>query len=58
MKEGEFLLEPYYNAALWAYKSSEYQEAFELANKALNIYPDHEDSKILLKKIEEMLKIL
>jgi len=29
-----------------------------LANKALNIYPDHEDSKVLLKKIEEMLKIL
>lgn len=39
MKEGTFLLEPHYNAALWSYKLAEYQEAYELIKKALNIYP-------------------
>lgn len=49
MKEGEMLLEPHFNAALWAFNTCEYQDAFKLVNKAIFIYPDHEES-IKLKK--------
>jgi hypothetical protein len=58
MKEGEFLVEPHYNAALWAFKSCEYQDAFELVSKALKIYPEHDESKRLKKDVEEMLTVL
>jgi len=43
------LLEPHFNAALWAFNTFEYEEALKLVNKAIAIYPDHEES-IKLKK--------
>jgi hypothetical protein len=49
IKEGEMLLEPHFNAALWAFNTSEYEESLRLVNKAISIYPDHEES-IKLKK--------
>lgn len=49
IKEGEMLLEPHFNAALWAFNTSEYEESLRLVNKAIAIYPDHEES-IKLKK--------
>lgn len=52
------MLEPYYNSALWAYKTAEYQDAYSYIQKALKIYPQHEESKILLKNIEEILKVI
>ncbi|EGR30238.1 hypothetical protein IMG5_137130 [Ichthyophthirius multifiliis] len=58
MKEGEMLIEPHYNAALWAFNTAEYQEALNLVNKAICIYPDHDDSKKLKKNIEDLLKVL
>ncbi|KRX09628.1 hypothetical protein PPERSA_09298 [Pseudocohnilembus persalinus] len=57
-KEGEFLIEPHYNSALWAYNSSEFQQAYDFVKKALEIYPDHADSKKLLKNIENKLKVI
>jgi len=49
IKEGEMLLEPHFNAALWSFNTFEYEEALKLVNKAIAIYPDHEES-IKLKK--------
>ena len=41
-----FLFEPFFNASLLAYKLGDFQESFELVQKALQDYPDHADSKV------------
>ena len=58
MKEGEFLLEPHFNSALWAFNCSDYSEAFNLVQKSLQIYPAHEESVRLRSSIEEMLQVM
>ncbi len=58
LKEGEMLLEPHYNAALWAFKTGDYQEAISYIKKSLKIYPEHADSHMLMKNIEEVIKIM
>ena len=57
MKEGEMLLEPHFNAAMWAFNTSDYEESLNLVNKAIAIYPDHEESIKLKKQIEAILKV-
>ncbi len=52
------LLEPHYNAALWAFKTGDYQEAISYIKKSLKIYPEHADSHMLMKNIEEVIKIM
>ena len=43
--EGPHLFEPAFNGGLLAFKLGEFQDSFELANKALEAYPDHIESK-------------
>ncbi len=52
-KQGQFLFEPAYNLALAAYRTGEYQDSFNAVKKALGIFPDHADSKELLKLIQK-----
>ena len=58
MKESQFLYEPAFNAALWAYKTGEYQESYALVNKSLQIYPDHHESQELKRTLDEILVVL
>jgi len=46
---------PYYHAAVVAYKLGEFQKAFQLALKAESIYPDHAETKELLKTLRQHL---
>jgi len=57
LKEADYLFEPAYNMALWAYKQNDYQEALKMVNKALEIYPDHFESKELKRTINANLSI-
>ena len=45
MRLGPHLFEPAFNGGLLAFKLGEFQDSFELANKALEAYPDHIESK-------------
>lgn len=57
IKESQFLFEPIYNSALLAINSNDYQEAYSLVNKALELYPEHIESKELKKTIDDYLSI-
>ena len=48
----DWLYEPLYNLALLAFRTGQMQESFMLVNKALGIYPEHADSKELLKNLK------
>lgn len=52
LRLGPHLFEPAFNGALLAFKLGEFQESFELANKALEAYPDHIESKELIKQLK------
>jgi tetratricopeptide (TPR) repeat protein len=41
-------------AALMSYRMGDFQEAFNCAQKALNIYPNHGDSKELISLLQKM----
>lgn len=58
MKESQYLYEPAFNAALWAYKTTDYQESYTLVNKALNIFPEHLESQELKKTLDDILIVL
>ena len=58
IKEGPFLYEPAFNAALWAMKTGEYQESYALVNKVLSIYPEHIESIELKRQLDEILVIV
>mmetsp|Transcript_29953 Transcript_29953/g.97554 ORF Transcript_29953/g.97554 Transcript_29953/m.97554 type:complete len:510 (+) Transcript_29953:54-1583(+) len=47
----EHMFEPYFNGGLLAFKLGDFQESHELASKALAAFPDHTDSKELLKQL-------
>eukprot|EP00392_Amoebophrya_sp_AT5.2_P003556 g3561.t1 len=49
---GSFLFEPAFNFGLLAFKLGEFRDSFEYANKALAAYPDHIESKELLKQLK------
>jgi tetratricopeptide repeat protein 8 len=55
---GSFLLEPLYNGALMAFKAGEFQESFDLANKALEVYPNHSEASDLRKQLKQHFSAL
>ncbi|KAL1528340.1 hypothetical protein AB1Y20_009694 [Prymnesium parvum] len=52
------LFEPFFNGALLAYKLGDFQESFDLASKALEIFPEHHDSIELLKLLRNHFTLL
>lgn len=57
-KEGDHTFEPYYNGALLAFKLGDFQESFDLVQKALNAYPEHTESHELLKQLKSHFTML
>lgn len=57
-REGDHTFEPYYNGALLAFKLGDFQESFDLANKALTAFPDHTDSQELMKQLKQQFSML
>lgn len=51
------MYEPFYNGALLAYNLGEFQEAFELAQKARDAFPDHTDTLELLGQLNQQLRL-
>ena len=51
------MYEPFYNGALLAYNLGEFQEAFELAQKARDAFPDHTDTLELLGQLNKQLRL-
>lgn len=47
------VFEPFYNSALMCYRMGDFQDAYNLATKALQIYPNHVDSKELLNLLQK-----
>lgn len=54
----DWLYEPLYNMALLTFRTGQMQESFSLVNKALTIFPDHADSKELLKTLKSQFESL
>ncbi len=52
-RQSQFLFEPAYNGALVAYRTGDYQDSYVAVQKSLSIYPDHADSKELLKLLQK-----
>jgi len=52
------LFEPFFNGALVAFKLGDCQESYEMAQKALEAFPDHTDSKDLLKQLKKHFTML
>ena len=52
------MFEPFFNGALLAFKLGDFQEAYTLANKALEAFPDHHDSQELLKLLKQHFTML
>jgi tetratricopeptide repeat protein 8 len=57
-RAGEHVFELFYNGALLAFKTGEFQESFDLAKRALEIFPDHSDSQELLKQLKNHFSTL
>merc|ERR1711998_64106 len=53
MRLAPHLFEPAFNAGLLAFKLGEFQDSSELAHKALEAYPEHFESKELLKQLKQ-----
>jgi len=54
IKENQYLFEPHYNLAINSFKLGKFQEAYDSIEKALEIYGDHVDSKLLLEKLKHI----
>ena len=52
------MFEPFFNGALLAYKLGEFQESYDLAQKALAAFPDHVDSLELLNQLDQHFGML
>jgi len=52
------MFEPFFNGALVAFKLGDCQESFDLAQKALSAFPDHTDSKELIKQLKKHFTML
>ncbi|GAX76630.1 hypothetical protein CEUSTIGMA_g4076.t1 [Chlamydomonas eustigma] len=57
-KEGDHTFEPYFNGALLAFKSGDFQDSFDLVTKALNAFPEHTESLELLKQLKSHFSLL
>lgn len=55
---GDFMFEPSFNGALLAYKLGDFQESHDLLHKSIAAYPDHSDSKDLLKQLQHHFTML
>ena len=53
-----FLFEPCYNAALLMLKKGEFQESYQMIKSSLDIFPEHVDSKELLKSLNQHFSAL
>ncbi|GMH44731.1 hypothetical protein BSKO_12683 [Bryopsis sp. KO-2023] len=52
------LFEPCYNGALLCFRKGEFQGSFEQVNSALEVYPEHIDSKDLLKQLQNHFTLI
>jgi len=52
------MFEPFFNGALLAYKLGDFQESYELAQKALQAFPEHHDTHELLKQLRHHFTML
>jgi tetratricopeptide repeat protein 8 len=52
------MFEPFFNGALVSFKLGDCQESFELAQKALEAFPEHTDSKELIKQLKKHFTML
>jgi len=48
-----YMFEPFFNGALLAFKLGDFQEAFDLVNKALAAFPEHHDSHELVRQLKQ-----
>ena len=53
-----FLFEPCYNSAYLMFKRGEFQESYTMALKSLELFPDHEDTKELIKNLKKHFSIM
>jgi len=53
-----YMFEPFFNGALLAYKLGDFQDSYELVQKALGAYGAHSDSKELLKQLQQHFAML
>ena len=52
------MFEPFFNGALLAFKLGDFQDAYELAQKALKAFPEHHDTHELLKQLKQHFTML
>ena len=53
-----FLFEPAYNIAYLFYKKGDFQMSFTNCTEALNLFPEHADSKELLRNLQKHFSVL
>ena len=56
-KNTDFSFEPYYNYAAMRYKQGDLEESLKFSKKALEIFPEHFESKELMNKVGKELII-
>ena len=56
-KNSDYAFEPYYNFSIMRYKLGDIEEAYKFNKKALEIFPDHYESKDLKEKIINQLLV-
>lgn len=56
IKENQYAFEPHFNFAINALKIGQYQDAFEICKKGLEIYPEHKESQRLLTRLKGLLR--
>lgn len=58
MKFGDYTFEPFYNYALLCYQCGELQASYIALKKSLEIFPEHPDSKELMRLLKLMFTAL
>ena len=58
INQAPHLFEPVFNNGLLAFKLGEFRDSYVFANKALGAYPDHVESKDLLKQLHQHFSTL
>jgi tetratricopeptide repeat protein 8 len=53
-----FLFEPCYNAAFLMFKRGEFQESYTMALKSQELFPEHEDTRELIKNLKKHFSIM
>ena len=57
-KSANYLFEPIFNLAYLHYKRGEFQQSFTMVHEALRLFPEHADSKELLKYLQRHFAIM